>query len=150
MKNLLLTIFLFSFFSLGFAKNPNEKTFLIIFDKVELKNNRTSPEYIELSLMNLFETKSYSGNSDAAIILKTTQDKIDRCLLGDHIVRVNQTTITTLNDVAFQIIDLEQSKGVYQAFLSSIESKIEKSSKKSSNFFLNQLQTLKVRSRIVF
>ena len=109
MKNLLLTVFLFSFFSLGFAKNPNEKTFLIIFDKAELKNNKTSPEYIELSLMNLFETKTYSGNSDAAILIKTTQEKIDKCLLGDYIIRLNQTTITTLDKVAFQIIDLEQS-----------------------------------------
>ncbi|GAB2608332.1 hypothetical protein [Belliella aquatica] len=135
MKNILLTLFLFSFFSLGFAKNPNEKTFLIIFDKAELKNNKTSPEYIELSLMNLFDTKSYSGNSDAAIIIKTTQEKIDKCLIGDYIVRLNQTTITTLNDVAFQIIDLDQSKGIYQAFLSSIEGKVEKSSKKSNKFF---------------
>jgi len=135
MKNILLTIFFFSFFSLGFAKNPNEKTFLIIFDKAELKNNKTSPEYIELSLMNLFDTKSYSGNSDAAIIIKTTQEKIDKCLIGDHIVRLNQTTITTLNDVAFQIIDLDQSKGIYKAFLSSIESKVEKSNKKSNKFF---------------
>lgn len=128
-------VVLFSFFSLGFAKNPDKKTFLIIFDKAELKSKKTSPEYIELSLMNYFDTKSYSGNSDAAIIIKTTQEKVDKCLLGDHVVRLNQTTITTLNDIAFQIIDLDQSKGIYQAFLSSTESKVEKNSKKLSRLF---------------
>jgi hypothetical protein len=135
MKNILLMLFLFSFFSLGYAKNPDQKTFLIIFDKAELKSKKTSPEYIELSLMNYFDTKSYSGNSDAAIIIKTTPTIVDKCLLGDHIIRLNQTTITTLNDVAFQIIDLDQSKGIYQAFLSSIENKVEKSNKKSTKFF---------------
>lgn len=132
MKKILLMVVLFSLFSLGFAKNPDQKTFLIIFDKAELKSKETSPEYIELSLMNYFDTKSYSGNSDAAIIIKTTKEKVDKCLLGDHVVRLNQTTITTLNDIAFQIIDLDQSKGIYQAFLSNTERKVEKNSKKLS------------------
>ncbi|MFD2037411.1 hypothetical protein ACFSKL_21620 [Belliella marina] len=135
MKNLLLTTILFSLFSLGFAKNPNEKTFLIIFDKAELKNMKTSPEYIELSLMNLFETKSFSGNSDAAILVKTSHESIDTCLLGDFIIRLNQTTITSLDEVAFQIVDLDKSKGVYQIMLSNFEEKTEKNNKKSNKFF---------------
>lgn len=135
MKNILLLVFLFSFFSLGYAKTPNEKTFLIIFDKAELKNIKSSPEYIELSLMNLFETRSYSGNSDAAIVIKTTQDKLDKCLLGNHLVRINQTTITTLDEVALQIVDLDQSKEIYKAFLTSIEGKNEKNNKKLAKFF---------------
>lgn len=140
MKNLLLTALLFSIISLGFAKNPSEKTFLIIFNKAELKQMKTSPEYIELSLMNLFDTKSFSGNSDAAILVKTTQESIDKCLLGDFIIRLNQTTITTLDEVAFQIVDMDKSKGVYQTLVSDFEAKIEKSSKKSNKFFkLNEV-----------
>ncbi|MCH7414242.1 hypothetical protein MM213_12140 [Belliella sp. R4-6] len=134
MKNLFLTLLLFSFFSSGFCKNPNEKTFLILFDKSELKQMKSSPEYIELSLMNLFDTKSYSGNSDAAIIVKTT-GSIDKCLLGDFIIRLNQNTITTLEEVAFQIVDLDQSRGVYQIMLADFEQKIEKNNKKSNKFF---------------
>lgn len=131
MKNTLLIVFLFSFTCLAFAKKPNEKTFLVIFDKVELKAFKSSAEYIELSLMELFDTRSYSGNSDAAIIIKTTQEKIDKCILGNHIIRINQTTITTLDQIALQIVDLDQSKEIYKVFLTSIE----KNSKKQGKSF---------------
>lgn len=134
MKNLFLTILCFYIFTSVFAKNPNEKTFLILFDKSELKINKTSPEYIELSLMNIFQTKSYSGNSDAAILVKTSHQQIDKCMIGDFIIRINQDKIATLDEVAFQIIDLDESKGIYQKLLANLEDKNQKS-KKSNRLF---------------
>jgi hypothetical protein len=134
MKNLFLTILSFYIFTSVFAKNPNEKTFLILFDKSELKINKTSPEYIELSLMNIFQTKSYSGNSDAAILVKTSHQQIDKCMIGDFIIRINQEKIATLDEVAFQIIDLDESKGIYQKLLANLEDKNQKS-KKSNKLF---------------
>ncbi|SIT04974.1 hypothetical protein [Belliella pelovolcani] len=134
MKNLFLTILCFYIFTSVFAKNPNEKTFLILFDKSELKINKTSPEYIELSLMNIFQTKSYSGNSDAAILVKTSHQQIDKCMIGDFIIRINQEKIATLDEVAFQIIDLDESKGIYQKLLANLEDKNQKS-KKSNKLF---------------
>ncbi|SNR94793.1 hypothetical protein SAMN06295967_101139 [Belliella buryatensis] len=134
MKNLFLTILFFYIFTSVFSKNPNEKTFLILFDKSELKLNKTSPEYIELSLMNIFQTKSYSGNSDAAILVKTSHQQIDKCMIGDFIIRINQEKIATLDEVAFQIIDLDESKDIYQKLLANLEDKNQKS-KKSNKFF---------------
>lgn len=134
MKNLFLAILCFYIFTSVFAKNPNEKTFLILFDKSELKINKTSPEYIELSLMNIFQTKSYSGNSDAAILVKTSHQQIDKCMIGDFIIRINQEKIATLDEVAFQIIDLDESKGIYQKLLANLEDKNQKS-KKSNKLF---------------
>ncbi|WP_245812635.1 hypothetical protein [Belliella buryatensis] len=96
--------------------------------------NKTSPEYIELSLMNIFQTKSYSGNSDAAILVKTSHQQIDKCMIGDFIIRINQEKIATLDEVAFQIIDLDESKDIYQKLLANLEDKNQKS-KKSNKFF---------------
>ncbi len=134
MKNLFLSILLIGIFNSVSAKNPNEKTFLIIFDKSELKLNKTSPEYIELSLMNIFQTKSYSGNSDAAIIVKTTHQQIDKCMIGDFIIRINQEKISTLDEVAFQIIDLDECKELYKSILVSFDEKNTKT-KKSLKIF---------------
>ncbi|EOZ99304.1 hypothetical protein A33Q_0682 [Indibacter alkaliphilus LW1] len=126
------TFVLFLFLTIpGFAKDPGEKTFLIIFDKSELKELKTSTEYIELSLMALFKTKAYTGNSDAAILVKVPYGNIDENQLGDMFVRLNREKIVSLQEVAFQIIDLEKSKAVYETLLASYEEKSQKSKTKS-------------------
>lgn len=120
------------FISLGvFAKNPGEKTFLILFDKSELKELRTSPQYIEMSLMNIFKTKAYSGNSDAAILLKVPYENLDECQIGYLYVRINNKTVLPLQDVALKIIDLDQTKNTYYYLLASLEDKNNKSKKNS-------------------
>lgn len=124
------TVILFCFFfNSGFANNPGEKTFLVLFDKSELKEYKTSTDYIELSLMNIFKTKSYTGNSDAAIIVKVPYDNLDECKLGYIFVRLNNKTVVPLQDVALKIIDLEQSKSTYQHLLASMEEKSGKNKK---------------------
>ncbi|WP_373520925.1 hypothetical protein [Aquiflexum sp.] len=126
MKRIFLSIFFISIVSLGFAKNPEEKTFLILFDKAELKANKTSTTYIELSLSNVFKTKSYAGNSDAAIIIKVPYDNIDKVQLADFLIRVNANKVSSLGELAFQIIDMDESKNTYQYLLASFEDKSPK------------------------
>ncbi|MCH7409320.1 hypothetical protein MM239_07945 [Belliella sp. DSM 111904] len=138
MKRFLLIILFYCTIHSVFANNPNERTFLVIFDNTELKKNKTSPEYIELSLMNVFNTKSFSGNSDAAILIKTNQAQIDKCVLGDFIIRFNQNHISTLDEIAFQIIDLDECKEIYHALLADFEEKSLKN-KKSNKLFKSTL-----------
>ncbi|PRY87911.1 hypothetical protein [Mongoliibacter ruber] len=131
MKTVLTTIVLLFFIQTGFAKDPGEKSFLILFDKSELKELKTSTEYIELSLMAIFKTKAYTGNSDAAILVKVPYGNIDERQLGDMFVRLNRDRIVSLQDVAFQIIDLDQSKAVYESLIASYEEKSQKNKSKS-------------------
>jgi hypothetical protein len=112
-----------------FAKETEEKTFLVLFDREELKEYRTTTDYIELSLTNIFKTKSYSGNSDAAIIVKVPYSNIDECQLGYIFVRVNNKTIIPLQDIAFMIIDLDSTKSAYDQILASFEDKGQKNKK---------------------
>lgn len=126
MKLLISTILLILVCQTGFAKDPAEKTFLIIFDKSELKELKTSPEYIELSLMSIFKTKAYTGNSDAAILVQVPYGNIDECQLGDMFIRLNRERIVSLNEVALKIVNLDQSKAVYENLLASFEEKNQK------------------------
>ncbi len=129
MKRLFFTILLLLTFASGFSKTPEGKTFLILFNKSELKLNKTSTEYIELSLMNLFKTKSFSGNSDAAILVQVPSGNFDKCQLGDMMIRLNPKSTVSLNEIAFQIVDLEESKSTYKLLLASYEEKIQRNKK---------------------
>lgn len=129
MKSLFLTVCIIFLSTLGFAKDPTEKTFLVIFDKNELKTNKSSTAYIELSLEQIFKTKSYSGNSDAAILVKVPFGNIDASQLGDMFVRVNANKIAPLGEVALKILDLDESKSAYQQLLTGMEDRIHKNKK---------------------
>ncbi|RZS96338.1 hypothetical protein BC751_1909 [Cecembia calidifontis] len=129
MKRIFLYISCFFIVFGAFAENPGEKTFLILFDKSELKDLRSSPQYIEMSLMNIFKTKAYSGNSDAAILIKVPYENLDECQIGYLFVRVNNKTVLPLQDVALKIIDLDQTKNTYQYLLASLEDKNNRSKK---------------------
>jgi hypothetical protein len=128
-KRFLITILFISLVSSGFSKDFEGKTFLIIFDKSELKANKTSASYIELSLSNIFSTRAYSGNSDAAIIVKVPYENIDSCQLADFFIRINANKVSSLGEIAFQIIDLDESKSTYQFLLNSFDEKTNKNKK---------------------
>lgn len=126
MKNLVLLTLIYCLASTGFAKNPVEKTFLIIFNKEELKEFRTSAEYIELSFLEEFDTRAYSGNSDSALFIKIPNCDFDKCQFGQTMVQVNQSTWKPIQEVAFRIIDLSETKASYKALLTDFYQKIDK------------------------
>lgn len=129
MKKLLSLLFCCFLYNFGHSKDLGEKNFLVIFDKSELKENKCSTAFIELSLMDLFQTKSYSGNSDAAILVKIPNSSMDKCQLGNFIVRLSNNKTMSLDEIAFQIIDLNESKEIYQGLLASFEEKNQKTKK---------------------
>lgn len=129
MKKGFLAVF-FCFLTLsGFSKNPEEKTFLVIFDKAELKANKTTTDFIELSFLNLFSTKAYNGNSDAAILVKIPHENFDIDQLGDLIIRVNSNKVSPLSEIAVKIIDLDESKSTFSSLLESYEDRLLKTKK---------------------
>ncbi|MDN3670102.1 hypothetical protein QWY93_12280 [Echinicola jeungdonensis] len=131
MKNIILSLLLICLISSGYCKNPEEKTFLVIFNKAELKELKSSAKYIELSFLEEFETKSYMGNSDAAIFINVPDCEFDKCQFGQTLVQVNQSTWKPLQEVAFRIIDMDESRENYQGLMSSFYEKIDKKKAKA-------------------
>ena len=119
MKYLILSAFLLLCCSDAFAKANETKTFLVLFDKNELKEIQSSPEYIELNFFDKFTTKSYSGNSEAALLITIPVSGMTECEIGELLVQVNPHTWLPLQEIAFRIIDLDHSQEQYEAFLSN-------------------------------
>lgn len=123
MKTLITTILILTIFSTVYANPPEDKTFLIIFDKEELKSLKSSPEYIELTFNKIFNTKTYSGNSEAAMLITIANCEMDPCDIGQMLVKVNRHTSMKLQEIAFRIVDMNESKTNYKFILASMETK---------------------------
>jgi len=126
---MLLFAFLFTISMDAFPKENEKKTFLILFNKSELKKINSSTEFIELNFFEKFNTKSYSGNSDAALLITIPDRDIDKCQMGETLVQVNHTTWIPLKEIAFRIIDLNESNENYQALLTGKDGQLLSKSK---------------------
>ena len=114
----MLTLFLVILFSMeSFSKEKTDKTFLVLFNKAELKEIGSSTAFIELNFLSKYPTKSYSGNSDAALLITISDRNMNECDMGEMLVQVNQSIWLPLNEIAFRIIDLEESRENYRALL---------------------------------
>lgn len=119
MKYLLLLIFLSLFTLDTFSKDKGEQVFLVLFNKGELSKIETSTDFIELNFYNKFQTRSYSGNSDAALLITIPYGNMDECQMGQIMVQINNTTWVPLEEIAFRIIDIGESTQNYQTLLAS-------------------------------
>ncbi|HSJ67166.1 MAG TPA: hypothetical protein VK921_05815 [Anditalea sp.] len=123
MKTLITTILILTIFSTVYANPPEDKTFLILFDKEELQSLKSSPEYIELTFNKIFNTKTYSGNSEAAMLITIANCEMDPCDIGQMLVQVNRQTSMKLQEIALRIVDMNESKANYKSILASMETK---------------------------
>ena len=98
----------------SFPKEKEGKTFLILFNKTELKEAQSSPEYIERSLMDECQTRTYSGYSEAALLVTFPDNGMTECEIGEIRVQVNPSTWLSLHEIAYRIIDLEENKDRYR------------------------------------
>ncbi|WP_200976190.1 hypothetical protein [Echinicola sp. 20G] len=126
----LLTLFTL-IVSSAFCNNPEEKTFVVIFSKNELKQLDSSTKYIETNFEDKFSTKTYNGNSDAVLFIQVSECDFDKCQFGQTMVQVNRSTWKPLQEVAFRIIDLSECKENYEELLSAFYDKIDKKKAKS-------------------
>src|SRR5690554_3809857 len=105
MKAAALSFFLVVLFSTQtFSKERADKVFLVLFNKAELKEVGSSTAFIELNFLSKFHTRSYSGNSDAALFITIPDRQMNECDMGEMLVQVNQSTWLPLNQIAFRII----------------------------------------------
>ena len=117
MKYGVLTVFLLFISLSSFSNKKNEKTFLILFDKTELKEAQSSPEYIGRSFLDRFHTRTYSGNSDAALLVTIPDTQMTECEIGEMKVQVNASTWLLLHEIAYRIIDLQENKEHYSSLI---------------------------------
>ena len=117
MKYAVVCFLLFNISFGSYSMGKIEKTFLVLFNKMEVKNFNSSTEFIELNFFDKYATRSYAGNSDAAILITVPLSDMNECDMGDILVQVNHSTWVPLQEIAFRIIDLTESKESYHALL---------------------------------
>ncbi|HCH42824.1 MAG TPA: hypothetical protein DEV63_00250, partial [Algoriphagus sp.] len=98
------------------AKDAETKTFLVLFKSKELKAHQTSLKAIE-SQFSSFNTKTYSGNSELALLIEIPSCDFDECFLGDFLVTTGDQDIK-LQEIAFRLFDMTESKRNLQLLLS--------------------------------
>lgn len=122
MKYLIIFSFLLTLSFESISKEKDEITFLVLFNIGELNKIETTTNYIELNFFEKFQTKSYSGNSDAALLITVPNGDMNECQMGEMLVQVNNSTWIPLHEIAFRIIDLNESQQNYEALLTMKES----------------------------
>lgn len=132
MKRIVLVILLSCFSVFSFGKIKTEKYFLVLFQKDELKKFNSSPSKIELLFLDKFDTRSYGGNSDASLVITVPFMDWDVCDMGNVLVIVGDDNLVRLEDIAFRIIDMDQSKEAFKHLLSATPSEFKSEKKKSS------------------
>jgi hypothetical protein len=121
-------VFLFLFvgtFSLGFAKEPESKTFLVLFNVEELELLQTDMGSIATQLNPFFPTKIYEGNSEPALLVEIPTSAFNECLLGEYWISFSDGRRFQLQQLAFRVFDLSENKALYQRYISSYEANLE-------------------------
>jgi hypothetical protein len=125
MKKIVLFFLFVCTYSLGFAKEPEANTFLVLFNEEELELLQTDMESIAAQLNPFFPTKTYGGNSELALLIEIPSAALDECLLGEYWVNLKDGRRFQLQQLAFRVFDLNENKALYQRYVSSYEANLE-------------------------
>ncbi|WP_268036049.1 hypothetical protein [Algoriphagus sp. PAP.12] len=116
MRVLLITLFTLITFNLSWANEDDTKTFLVLFKSKELKSHQTNLKEIE-SQFSLFDTKTYSGNSELALLIEIPSCDFDECFLGDFLIDTGKNSAIKLQEIAFRLFDITESKKTMEVYL---------------------------------
>lgn len=131
----LLIISLFLTLSVS-ASETESKTFLVIFKAKELKQYNTNLEKIKSQLSSAFSSRAYAGNSELALLIKIAASDYDECQLGQLLVSLDNNQQIKLENIAFRLVDLTESKRSRNAFIAAFE---EKQHERKNNRTLSSL-----------
>lgn len=129
MKKLLLVLALAFSSHSGQAKDPGPKTFLAIFKAKELKELKINLRQIENQFSDFFKTKTYSGNSELALLIEIPICDFDECYLGEFLIDLEENKKVQLQNIAFRVFDLTENKELHQAYLSMYDENLTKKKK---------------------
>jgi len=125
MRKFAVLILLLLFTSSVFAKETDSKIFLVLFKAKELKSLKTSLKAIETQFSS-FKTKTYSGNSELALLIDIPSCDFDECFLGQFLVDVESGGQLKLQDIAFRLFDMTESQKSLQVYLTAYEESLQK------------------------
>jgi hypothetical protein len=114
---------------LGFAKELESKTFLVLFNEEELEMLQTDMESIAAQLNPFFPTKTYGGNSELALLIEIPSAAFNECLLGEYWVNLKDGRRFQLQQLAFRVFDLSENKAVYQRYMLQFDANAEQKKK---------------------
>jgi hypothetical protein len=115
---------------LSIAKEGPDKTFLIIFNEDELAYHQANADFMQINFSDVFETKLYSGNSETALIVTVPFAEWTVCEMGSALIKVSKNRELPLSEIAFRIIDLDESQENFKSLLSG---SVEKSASANGN-----------------
>jgi hypothetical protein len=135
MKKLAALLLLMICCNLGFANDPETKTFLVLFKAKELKELKTNLKQIESQFSFVFKTKIYSGNSELALFIEIPNCDFDECFLGEFLVDLENGEKLQLQNIAFRLFDLTANQELHQAYVAMYEDVVarKKNSKSARN-----------------
>lgn len=116
------TLVIALFLSLSvFAKETESKTFLVLFKSKELKSLNTSLKEIQSQFSSAFKTRTYSGNSELALVIDIPKCEFDACFLGQFPVSLDNGEDMKLQEIAFRLIDMTANKKSLDTFITALE-----------------------------
>jgi hypothetical protein len=115
--------------SLGFAKEPESKTFLVLFNEEELEMLQTDMESIAAQLNPFFPTKIYGGNSERALLVEIPTSAFNECLLGEYWISFSDGRRFQLQQLAFRVFDLSENKAIYQRYMLQFDANADQKKK---------------------
>jgi hypothetical protein len=121
MKKFVLFIIVMVCFTSAFAKDPESKTYLVIFKSKELKESKITVREIESQFSSFFITKHYSGNSELALTIEIPSGDFDESFFGNFLINLQDGKNIQLQHLAFRLFDLTENKNLYQAHLAMYE-----------------------------
>ena len=129
MKKIVLLFLFVCTCSLGFAKELESKTFLVLFNEEELEMLETNMESIAAQLNPFFPTKTYGGNSELALLIEIPSAAFNECLLGEYWVNLKDGRRFQLQQLAFRVFDLSENKAIYQRYMLQFDANAEQKKK---------------------
>ena len=129
MKKIVLLFLFVSTCCLGFAKERESKTFLVLFNEEELEMLQTDMESIAAQLNPFFPTKTYGGNSELALLIEIPSAAFNECLLGEYWVNLKDGRRFQLQQLAFRVFDLSENKAIYQRYMLQFDANAEQKKK---------------------
>ena len=129
MKKIVLLFLFVCTCCLGFAKEPESKTFLVLFNEEELEMLQTDMESIAAQLNPFFPTKTYGGNSELALLIEIPSAAFNECLLGEYWVNLKDGRRFQLQQLAFRVFDLSENKAIYQRYMLQFDANAEQKKK---------------------
>ncbi|MBN7812218.1 hypothetical protein J0A68_14790 [Algoriphagus sp. H41] len=115
-----LLLFLIGYQSVS-AKDPESKTFLVLFKTKELKEIKTNIRAIESHFSTAFDTRYYTGNSELALLIEIPACDFDACFLGEFLIELENGQRVQLQQIAFRLYDLTENKALHQQYLALYE-----------------------------